>query len=485
MHFLFPKLAVVGLALGFPLSSSFGIEFILIEERDVRVVVPNAVSADGSTIVGRANFPLDGDARGQRAFVWREGEGFTVINPVFEGNRTSANAVSADGSVVVGESNTSLGYSVGFRWIGGTSTPIMNPDSANTQPTVNPTGVSGDGSIVAGQTRPFPQNQILRSFTFIGGTFSNLGEVLEGTARSSGIHTNRVNAVSGNGRFLAGWSDAAENSGGVPLQGFRLDLETGAAQGLGFLPGGVNQSTAEAINDDGTVIAGLASSTVDGTTGSQFFRWTPETGMQGLGILLSGIAHAAISADGETIVGTSGERAFKWTAETGVVFLDTLVPELATWESTHGRGVSGDGRVIAGYGFPPGIPTSSGNEVGWVIRLPAADPDPDPDPEPDPDPPVTPDLLIAGDGGAVTITFSGDATLLAWDYRIERSVDLSAWELHALVSPAGAGVPPLVSTANGGVTVNTSVDGDTFTTTLTEAPPPAVFFRLIPALRGP
>ncbi|MCC5839977.1 MAG: hypothetical protein JJT96_07625 [Opitutales bacterium] len=485
MHFLFPKLAMVGLAFGLPASFSFGIEFTLLEAPGVVTVVPSAVSADGSTVVGRAVFPLDGETTGQRGFRWRFGEGFTVINPVIGGNRTNANAVSADGSVVVGESATSFGYTVGFRWVGGNSTPILNPDSQNNAPTVNPTSVSGDGSIVAGQTRPFPQNQILRSFTFIDNTFTNFGEVLEGTARNSGIHTNRINGVSGDGRFVAGWSDAAVNSGGVPLQGFRLDLETGDVIGLGFLPGGANQSRAEAINGDGTVIAGLATSTLGESTGAQFFRWTVDGGMQGLGLFRSGVDHLAISADGETIVGTSDSRAFKWTSETGVVFLDTLVPELASWESTHGRGVSGDGRIIAGYGFPEGVATSSGNEVGWVIRLPGADPDPDP--EPDPDPPVTPDLSIAAQGGAVTISFTGDATLSAWDYRLERSTDLSEWNFHALVSPVGPGALPVVSTTNGDIPVDSAVDGDTFTTTFgeTETPPPAVFFRLIPVLRGP
>lgn len=481
MHFLFPKLVFFVLLPVFAVSTALGVEFTLLEAAGVRTVVPNAVSADGSTVVGRAVFPLAGDTTGQRAFRWREGEGFTVFSPVLGGASAEANAVSADGSVIVGRSATALGYGVGARWTDGGGIPVFDGASTNDTPTAEALGVSGDGRIVAGFHRNNDNN--VRAFHWVanpdgpGGIFTGYREILSGTSRGSGRHWNRFNGVSGDGRYLVGWSDGVGHSGAAPVQAVRVHRESGAVDALGFLPGGANQSDAFAVSADGSVIAGLASSTVGESTGGQFFRWTPETGMQGLGILLSGVAHAAISADGGTIVGTSQTRAFMWTAETGVVFLDTLVPELAAWESTHGRGVSGDGRVIAGYGFPPGVPTSSGNEVGWVIRLP--------EPVPPPEPPPTPALNIAADPGSVAISFTGEATLAEWDYLIERSTDLLQWNLHALVSPMGSGMAPLVSTGPAGIGVDTAFEGDEFTLTLFEFPPPAIFYRLVPVLRQP
>ena len=52
-------------------------------------------------------------------------------------------------------------------------------------------------------------------------------------------------------------------------------------RGLGDLPGGVFQSKARAISDDGSVVVGWS----DSASGTEAFRWTAASGVQTLGWL--------------------------------------------------------------------------------------------------------------------------------------------------------------------------------------------------------
>jgi probable HAF family extracellular repeat protein len=65
--------------------------------------VTNAVSADGSVVVGKST-----SASGNEAFLWTAGGGMVNLDDFPEGNFYKANAVSADGSVVVGSGDTAV-----------------------------------------------------------------------------------------------------------------------------------------------------------------------------------------------------------------------------------------------------------------------------------------------------------------------------------------------------------------------------------------
>lgn len=84
----------------------------------------NGVSADGNVVVGRGNAP--GALPGQgiahiEAYRWTSGTGFVELGDLPGGNLLSiADAVSADGSVIVGTSNSASGFEA-FRWTSGTS----------------------------------------------------------------------------------------------------------------------------------------------------------------------------------------------------------------------------------------------------------------------------------------------------------------------------------------------------------------------------
>ena len=130
---------------------------------------------------------------------------------------------------------------------------------------------------------------------------------------------------------------------------------TASFQGLGYLPlpGGYFTSSATDVSADGSVVVGVSSSMVSGSSHYKAFRWTKENGMVGLGELTGGeyFSNATgVSADGSVIVGfrrsTSGKEAFRWTQETGMVGLGDLP---GGFFSSLAFNVSGDGSIVVGY----------------------------------------------------------------------------------------------------------------------------------------
>jgi hypothetical protein len=112
----------------------------------------NAISRDGSTIVGFSN-----DSSVTRSvFRWTQSGGMENLGSIAGGNYSTPNAVNADGSVIVGEANTANGLNVAMRWTrtggmqalssllsaGGVRTGGMSLRAA--------TGVSDNGKIIVG-----------------------------------------------------------------------------------------------------------------------------------------------------------------------------------------------------------------------------------------------------------------------------------------------------------------------------------------------
>jgi probable HAF family extracellular repeat protein len=79
----------------------------------------NAVSADGSTVVGIAVNPAYTSISQQEAFRWTRGGGMVGLGTLTGGTQSGALGVSANGSVVVGNGSSSLGASKAFRWTSG------------------------------------------------------------------------------------------------------------------------------------------------------------------------------------------------------------------------------------------------------------------------------------------------------------------------------------------------------------------------------
>jgi probable HAF family extracellular repeat protein len=299
-----------------------------------------AVSADGSTVVGRS---ISGS--GYEAFRWTSGGGMVGLGylPPFAGPFGSlAQAASADGSVVVGISDGIANYA--FRWTSGGPMVAVGTDYwyAN--------DVSADGSVIVGEGSP-PGGTFTQAYRYTSGGTTWLGH-LPGDVASYGL------GVSADGNVIVGPSLHSPIPGGS--QAYRW-TPGGGMVGLGYLPGAGN-STAVAVSGDGSTIVGFSS--ISGLTGWQGVQWTSG------GIATIPIDPSAISYDGSVIVGSLAGEASLWTSSDGVLYLrNFLIANGATgltgWTLAAATGISADGRTIVGTGINP-----LGDTEAWIATVP-------------------------------------------------------------------------------------------------------------------
>ena len=310
--------------------------------------------------------------------------------------------VSADGNVVTGYCSSPQG-GVAFRWTERDGLAALQGGWLGAQGL----GISGDGLVIVGQF-----GQAWR-WTAAGG-MQGLGYLPGYTYASAATSANR------DGSAVAGASAAI----GDPVQAFLWTPQ--ALTPLGFLDDAVKVSNAKAVADDAMVVVGNAKSPAFAPTTFEAFRWTPGTGMIGLGTLPGDGGSVAwdVSADGSVVVGSTlsdlaGLRQpFRWTPKGGMVGLGFLPrgndrgrvracsadgsvavgyngnddPDSSTatvWDAAHGvrlisdiltahgvdtdgltlgtaTGISDDGSVIVGYGYRP----PDYLHEGWVARIP-------------------------------------------------------------------------------------------------------------------
>jgi probable HAF family extracellular repeat protein len=182
-------------------------------------------------------------------------------------------------------------------------------------------GVSGDGSVVVGNSAREGSNKAFR-WTQAGGMVS-LGDL------SYGAYSSSASGASSDGSVIVGESVRA--SGGT--EAFRW-TEAGGMVGLGKLPGGGLQSFAYGVSGDGSVVVGR------GTTASG--------------------ADAAFIWDG-----VSGMRNLQW------VLTNNYGLDLTGWTLQSAEAISQDGKAIAGYGTHNGYTEAwvASNE-SWVASIP-------------------------------------------------------------------------------------------------------------------
>jgi uncharacterized membrane protein len=158
-------------------------------------------------------------------------------------------------------------------------------------------------------------------------------------------------AVSSNGGTIVGGHNAGAGHG----YAFRYRGPE-SFQSLGTLPGWHN-SYGLGVSGDGEVVVGQA--TDERAFVGQAFRWTAATGMVGLGWTPGGVGWSkanAVSRDGSTTVGESSggvTDAVMWDAEGRA----TILPPLPGLPEAIAYGVNHDGTVAVGY--------SNGSAVMW------------------------------------------------------------------------------------------------------------------------
>lgn len=273
-------------------------------------VYPNAISNDGTIVVGAARGLGPGSF--PHAFQWTALGGVQRLN---EGNpppfQSTAVHISADGSTVVGGGLGLPGTPL-YRWTSAGLTIL--PPIPGTSYGGQANSASADGAIVVGMGAGKPDtsgasgSEAFR-WTATEGTVG-LGDLPGGRWESSAL------SVSADGSTIVGRGESATGTEAVRWTNAGI-------VSLGDLPGGASHSVAVNVSGDGSVVVGIGTSAL----GSEAFRWTEAEGMIGLGSLSpeAGSEGIAISDDGRYIVGSSDGRAFLWDQQSGMRDLNGLL----------------------------------------------------------------------------------------------------------------------------------------------------------------
>jgi len=349
-----------------------------------------AVSADGCVVVGTAPYmkamtddlkpggdyslPVTSGPDLYQAFRWTQGGGMVGLGFIPGMNDSRGVAVSADGSVVVGY-GYDLAHNAGttapqaFRWTAAGGTVGCGVDSTYGA------AVTADGSVVFGNrvdSMASVTNSPAGPWPFMWTEGSGTTEFL-GCAFVSGVSADGTVKAGVSASFFYGdavrWSPTGEMT---HLAHLRSQTYAGA----------------RAVSADGAVIVGTESDNRLGPSGwSEAFRWTEAGGVVGLGYLPGGLEQTqafAVSADGSVIVGRGSVgyappgdgfsqaiyEAFIWTPDEGMRNLrDLLIAQcgldLTGWTLASATGVSADGRTIVGTGVNP-----DGQTEAWMAVIP-------------------------------------------------------------------------------------------------------------------
>ncbi len=205
------------------------------------------------------------------------------------------------------------------------------------------TGISASGRHVVGY---LTQGAVSEAFLWsaVEGMVS-LGDL------PGGVHSSRAYNISTDGSTVVGRGDQVDNWPIVTGEAFRWTPGTGMV-GLGFSKPHHEDSEAWCLSADGSIIAGL--SYTNGLDGEAFI-WTQGAGMVGLGDVPGGPDEFSVAADmtpdGSVIVGecspAGGYEGFRWTQATGMVPLGDL-PGGDHYSSAFA--VTADGNIIVGMG---------------------------------------------------------------------------------------------------------------------------------------
>lgn len=162
-----------------------------------------AVSTDGTTIVGQADYNASQSPEPYTAFRWSAEEGMRDLGILPDYSRAAATAVSADGSIIAGRMGQSVLSHV-FRWteeagaellaIGGNGFPVM----------------SDDGALIAWSGAGYPY-LVAKLWTAKAGVRDLQDILIEGGADLGDWHLRTVTGISADGRTIVG---VAGNSSG-------------------------------------------------------------------------------------------------------------------------------------------------------------------------------------------------------------------------------------------------------------------------------
>lgn len=310
------------------------------------VSIPNAISADGTVVVGISFADVLRNGRFE-AFRWEASTGMVGLGvPVVAPGATpfsEAYGVSADGSFVAGVFIDAVGRRepVGWRFSGGTFERVPIPGLGIGY---TPSAMTPDGSVVVGDAfRVDTSTGLLTSLADLPGGATEL----------------YANGVSADGRFVVGLSYSAEGMQAVRWDESNVPLALAPAR-----------SQAYAASADGSVVVGLV--------GGRAFRWDEASGLALLDdVTGSDLDSGAVgvSDDGSIVVGRyrtgpGVEHAVLWDVAGGAYPLEALLVglgvDLSGWSQLESAtAISADGTRIVGYGIDV-----DGNRQAWLAVIP-------------------------------------------------------------------------------------------------------------------
>jgi uncharacterized membrane protein len=267
-----------------------------------------------------------------------------IGNPQGPDSETYAFGVSGDGSVVVGQSQQAIRWTRagGIQRLAGVE--FLHYGLAHS--------ASYDGAVIGGAAigtngPVWPASWVLSGNG--SGGLSSAGQVLE-------VASGQVNAVSADGRFAAG--NVLLDS--VDHRAYRWNLGDQTKTLIGY-------GVARGMSADGAVVVGHTgrepvveppnpfpvTAPANALVQPRAFRWTESDGRTLIGDPSALQSSAAgISADGTTIVGANTyedaagyRKAFRWTSDGG---WQPLGATPSGWSGSEARAVSGDGSVVVG-----------------------------------------------------------------------------------------------------------------------------------------
>ena len=314
-------------------------------------LIPMDMSADGSVVVGRGFF-------GTPTFRYTAAEGVQILDG---GCGSGQAAVSGDGTTIVSCIIQEDGAEVAAKWLGGTSWQPLGSVEGAVRCDANLSSawdVNHDGTTAVGLAwlaqlcRAHAGAWDLRS----GPPAIDLGSLVPNSAT-------RANAISGDGRTIAGWQDDefGQRQGAVWRDGVEEPVLTA---------GGDHVGEVAFVNFDGTVMAG--SNLPYGSPNA--WVWSERRGFTAIEppSQLWSIFVAAASADGSLVAGvartqTGLQKAWIWKAQGGKFLwvADYLAKNGlgAGWEPSAILSISSDGKTLAGWGFNP-----DGQIEGFLIE---------------------------------------------------------------------------------------------------------------------
>jgi WD40 repeat protein len=343
-----------------------------------------AISSGGTTVVGEAIFGVN---RPQRPVRWTREGGLIDLGWPEEGQdgSGSARAVSADGSTVAGDAYLPCfraGEAVRFSALGMLALLAPKERQQNapgihfqfgSSVRASAFAVSADGSTLAGTAATNRGPQAFRWTQQQGRVWLNTFPIRLPPGQSQAY------GISGDGAVVVGETCSVEHfpAGVKDYRACRWTDDVSAKELKpapeyhNFIPWG-----ARAISRDGKVIIGAGGG--ERPDSPQFaFRWTEAGNAVPLDCIPDATDNTranAVSGDGSIVGGTSnvrgsGYRAVVWETSTGVHELQAALKrdyglDVSEWRLTEVRGITEDGRTFMGTGFA----ATDGDENIFAVR---------------------------------------------------------------------------------------------------------------------